>query len=297
MVQAQPAVRQLAYVDAPTRPRTERAARLRGVSGARAALRAAARVAKVHAQEAVLLLSVPAAAPVRLIRRDYEIPENELPQTNSHNPAAHPVLLVHGFGGAKSSWSLVESVLRDQGMTVATMGYAPVGNSVEQLADKLIAQVDRLLHRTGAAKVHLVGHSLGGVIIALAVTDPRLRGRVEAVVTLGSPFGGSPWADVLPVVDMVRALRAGSPQLVRVASTPLPDGLRWLAMTASLDVVVPGLRSRPPHPQADTVTVDGVGHLGMLLNRRVIGYITAALGADESPADVEPAERALRSAS
>ena len=154
-----------------------------------------------------------------------------------------------------------------------------------------------MLARNGADKVHLVGHSLGGVIIALAISDLRLKGRVDNIITLGSPFGGSPWAGVLPVVEMVRALRPGSPMLRRLASTPLPDGVRWLSVTASLDIIVPGLRSVPSHAQAETITVNGVGHLGMLLSRRVISYITAALCAEGTATDAEPAARLLLSAS
>ena len=91
------------------------------------------------------------------------------------------------------------------------MAYAPVGNSVRELADQLVAHAETTLSRTGAAKVHLVGHSLGGVIIAQAILDPRLDGRVDTVITLGSPFGGSPWAGLLPLIELVRALRPGSP--------------------------------------------------------------------------------------
>ncbi|MGI9001382.1 MAG: hypothetical protein ACR2GH_06910 [Pseudonocardia sp.] len=36
---------------------------------------------------------------------------------------------------------------------------------------RLVDTVDRLLGRTGASKVHLIGHNLGGVIIAQALTD------------------------------------------------------------------------------------------------------------------------------
>jgi hypothetical protein len=169
------------------------------------------------------------------------------------------------------------------------MAYAPLGNSVEQLADRLVAEVERTLSGTGAEKVHLVGHSLGGVIIAQAISDPRLNGRVDMVITLGSPFGGSPWAGVLPVVEMVRALRQGSPLLRRLASAPVPEGVRWLSVTAALDIIVPGHRSVPSHPQVETITVDGVGHLGMLLNRRVIGCIAAALCAEEPAAVAAPA--------
>jgi pimeloyl-ACP methyl ester carboxylesterase len=105
-----------------------------------------------------------------------------------------PVLLVHGFASTKPSWALVAHNLGVRGMTVQAMSYPPLGTSVEKVAERLIAEVERLLSSTAAEKVHLVGHSLGGVVIAHAITDRRLLGRVDTVITLGSPFGGSPWA-------------------------------------------------------------------------------------------------------
>jgi hypothetical protein len=265
--------------------------RPRGLGGARTALKMAAHVARVHAHEAALLLSVAAMAPIRGVRGDYETENTVSPLALADAASARPVLLVHGFGGTKSSWTLVTQALRARGVSVDVMTYAPLGNSVEQLAEKLIVQVEKTLARTGAKKVHLVGHSLGGVIIAQAALDRRLNGRVDTVITLGSPFGGSPWAGALPVVEIVRALRAGSPLLRRLASMPLPDGVRWLSVAADLDVIVPGLRSVPFHPQVEAITVNGVGHLGMLLSRRVIGCITAALCA------AKPAPHLLRTAS
>src|ERR1700758_3185585 len=212
-------------------------------------------------------------------------------------PTTRPVLLVHGLGGTKSSWSLIAQTLSARGLTVDAITYAPLGTSVEQLADQLVAEVKRMLSRTGADKVHLVGHSLGGVVIAQAIANGGLDGLVDTVITLGSPFGGSPWAGLLPFVEIVRALRPVSPLLQRLASTPMPDGVRWLAVTAALDIIVPGLRSVPSHTQVETITVNGVGHLGMLLSRRVIGCIAAALCADGTATAAEPTMRLLQSAS
>jgi hypothetical protein len=50
----------------------------------------------------------------------------------------------------------------------------------------------------------------------------------------------------------------------------------WLAITATLDMVVPGARSVPAHAEVETVTIGGVGHLEMLLSPRVAGSIVAA---------------------
>ena len=296
MLPAQPAIRQPAGIRGP-QMRKGMTTSLRERGGARPAVQTVARAAMVQAREAALLLSVAATAPVRLFRGDSESADSMSPQRKAHAAPLRPVLLVHGFGGAKSSWSLVAQALSAQGLTVDAMSYAPVGHSVEQLAENLVVEVERTLSRTGADKVHLVGHSLGGVIIAQAILDTRLNDRVDTVITLGSPFGGSPWAGLLPFVEMVRALRHGSPLLRRLARTPLPDGVRWVSVTAGLDVVVPGLRSVPPHAQVETITVNGVGHLGMLLSRRVIGCIAAALSADESATAAEPSMGLLPTAS
>jgi triacylglycerol lipase len=250
-----------------------------GVLGAaRAAVRTAGRAAAVHVNEAAMLMSTVAMAPLRLVGGGYDTAGSSSPTAKAlTSPTTRPVLLVHGFGGTKSSLALIARALDARGMTVEAMGYPPLGMSVAQLAERLVAEVEKILLATGTDKVHLVGHSLGGVVIAQAIADNRLTGRVDTVITLGSPFGGSPWAGVLPFVEIVRELRAGSPLLRRLASAPLPEGVRWLSLTAALDIIVPGSRAVWSHSQAETITFEGVGHLGMLMSRRVIGCIAAEL--------------------
>lgn len=247
---------------------------------ARQLVRTIGRAAAVQAYEVGLMASLVAKAPLHLAGGGIAPASGTLPPVQAHTGhTARPVLLVHGFGGTKSSWSLLARTLRARGLTVEALTYTPFGTSVEQLADRLAVEVDRMLTQTGADKVHLVGHSLGGVVIAQAIASGRLTGQVDRVVTLAAPFGGSPWANLLPFVAVVRALREGSPLLRRLASAPVPDGVRWLAFTAALDMIVPGLRSVPAHADVETVTVGGVGHLGMLLSHQVVGCIVSALRA------------------
>ncbi|MGY4652846.1 esterase/lipase family protein [Mycobacterium sp. URHB0021] len=270
----------------------------RVLGGARAAVRTMGRAAMVQASEAAMLLSAAAMTPLRLVGGGFDDTSRpSTPVESSTVSTTRPVLLVHGFAGTKSSWSLVAHTLSARGLTVEAMSYPPLGTSVEQLAERLVAEVERILGRTGADKVHLVGHSLGGVVIAQAIGDRRLSGRVGTVITLGSPFGGSPWAGMLPFVEIVRALRPGSPVLRQVASAPMPDGVRWLSVTAALDFIVPGMRAVPAQAQVETIMFDGVGHLGMLLNRQVIGCIAAALCAQEPTTAAEAPIILLQSAS
>jgi triacylglycerol lipase len=270
---------------------------LRVLESARAVVRIVGRAAAVHAYEVGALASTAAMAPLCFVAGGIEPASSLSPHTKAHAaPTARPVLLVHGFGGTKSSWSVIAQALSDRGIMVDTIAYGPSGNSVEQLADELVVAVERTMSQTGADKVHLVGHSLGGVVIAQAIAGGGLVGLVDTVITLGSPFGGSPWAGLLPFGDLLRALRPGSPLLSRLAAAPVPVGVRWLAVTAALDIIVPGPRSVPAHADVETITVDGVGHLGMLISRRVVGYIVAALPAHGSPVAAEPHMRRLPTA-
>ena len=235
----------------------------------------------VQAYELGLMASVVTMASLHLVGGGTDPAFGALQRVWAHPvPSTRPVLLVHGLGGTKSSWSFVARTLAAKGLTVDAITYSPFGTSVEQLADRLVAEVERMLSQTGADKLHLIGHSLGGVVIAQAIATGRLAGKVDTIVTLGAPFGGSPWAHLVPFGAIVRALREGSPLLRRLASAPVPEGVRWLAITATLDMIVPGVRSVPAHAEVETVTIGGVGHLGMLLSPQVVGSIVAALPAD-----------------
>src|SRR6476660_1786585 len=247
---------------------------LRVFSAARAAVRTVGRAAMVQANEAAMLMPAAAMTPLRLASGGFDGASSSSPPVKAATASTtRPVLLVHGFAGTKSSWSSVAHTLGARGLTVEAMSYPPLGTSVEQLAERLVAEVERILCRTGADKVHLVGHSLRGVVIAQAIADHRLSGRVDTVITLGSPL------------------------LRRVAAAPMPAGVRWLSGTASLDMIVPGLRSLPSHAQVETIMFDGVGHLGLLLSRQVIGCIAAALCAQKPATAAEAAMRVLPSAS
>ena len=240
----------------------------------------ARRAALVHASELTLIASMASTVPLSLLKGGSDTAPGLGPAAQAPRAVPkRPVLLVHGFCGTKASWSFVAQTLRARGTPVETFTYAPFGASVEQIANRLVLEVHRMLSQTGADKVHLVGHSLGGVVIAQAIMDDRLEGLVDTICTLASPFGGSPWAKLAPLGGIARALRKDSPLLRRLACAPAPAGVRWLTFTAALDFVVPGVRSVPAHGLAETIRVGDAGHLGMLLSRQVAERIADALPA------------------
>ena len=188
---------------------------------------------------------------------------------------SRPVVLVHGFAASTTCWFALRRALLADGRTVASFDYWPWASSVHDLADQLIDTVEDLLHATGAEKVALVGHSLGGIVIAQALTSPRLTGCVDRVVTLGSPFGGTRWAGALPAGPLVWALRPGSPTLQHLAAAPPPTDVTWLAIASTADRIVSPDRAVPANRDVRRVTIDGAGHSGMLLAPDVIAQIVA----------------------
>jgi pimeloyl-ACP methyl ester carboxylesterase len=199
-----------------------------------------------------------------------------------------PVVLVHGFAASRRGWFALLRALRADARTVLSFNYSPRASSVDELAHRLTETVEDLLAVTGARNIHLIGHSLGGLIIAQALTGHRLAGRVDLVATLGSPFGGSPWAGVLPIGPLVRALRPGSPLLRRLAAARPPAGVRWLAFASAVDLIVPADRAFPANRQATRVAVTTAGHSGMLLDPDVITQIVAAITHGAQPLTALP---------
>src|SRR5689334_5782118 len=134
-----------------------------------------------------------------------------------------PVLLVHGLIDNRSVFTVMRRSLRRRGFTqVCSWNYSPLLADVSRAAADLGAHIDRICELTGHDRVHVVGHSLGGLIARYHVQRQGGDRRVESLVTLGTPHQGSMWAHVLPT-PLVRQLRPASP-LLRELAEPARDG-------------------------------------------------------------------------
>src|SRR3954470_15318486 len=160
-----------------------------------------------------------------------------------------PVLLVHGFVDNRSIFAVMRRSLRRRGFaSVCSWNYSPLLSDVAQGARDLGRHIERLCEQTGHDRIHVVGHSLGGLIARYHVQKQGGDRRVAALVTLGTPHQGSLWAHVLPT-PLVRHLRPGSPVLRRL-DEPAPGCHTPLtAIYSDLDqVVLPTSSGRCEHP-------------------------------------------------
>jgi pimeloyl-ACP methyl ester carboxylesterase len=191
-----------------------------------------------------------------------------------------PVLLVHGLVDNRSVFSVMHRSLRRRGFShVFTWNYSPLLTDVARGATDLAAHVERICERTGHDQVHVVGHSLGGLIARYLVQRQGGDRRVAGLVTLGTPHEGSVWANVVPT-PLIRQLRPGSP-VIRELAEPAPDcRTRVTAVYSDLDqMVVPTSSGRCEHPDlhARNVLFRGVGHVSLPRHRGVVDEVAATL--------------------
>lgn len=123
------------------------------------------------------------------------------------------VVLLHGFAGAAILNRPLTRMLRRSGYRAVELGYDSWGRSLAQIRDRLaprLAQLDAL----GADALHIVAHSMGGLVARALIHAERPHG-LGRVVMLGTPNSGSEIADFLERQAMLRPLlgRAG-PALV-----------------------------------------------------------------------------------
>lgn len=95
-----------------------------------------------------------------------------------------PVILLHGFGGQRSNLLGLAAYLKMAGFTNLACFEYPRTQSIIESAERLSHLAEMVGDGGG---VHLIGHSLGGMIARL-FSFGAPRGRVRSLITLGSPY-------------------------------------------------------------------------------------------------------------
>ena len=206
--------------------------------------------------------------------------------------AGTPILLVHGLVDNRSVFTLLRRALRRRGFgQVLTLNYSPFTSDVRAAAAQLAALVEKTCEDTGHERVHVVGHSLGGVIARYYVQRMGGDARVHTLCTLGSPHAGTVAAHLLPS-PLVRQLRPGSELLTELAQPAPGCRTRFVAFWSDLDqLIVPKRSARVDHPDlaARNVLLRGVGHMSLPIDGRVVHQIATLLAhLDEDGSTLTP---------
>ncbi|HXJ36265.1 MAG TPA: alpha/beta fold hydrolase [Candidatus Eisenbacteria bacterium] len=182
--------------------------------------------------------------PLRLVERSAAFDPNV--------PHPTPVVFAHGFLGDRTNFRAVKQALAGRGVT--NVAYFDYGPRIDwpRLATRLGHVVSEVCRETGVRRVDVVGHSFGG-LVARYLVDMAPEAPVRRLVTLGSPYFGSP----LPPKEL--AIFGEHDPIV-----PLPH---------------PVYGPHAPHlrPGGRVVVVPDCGHWGLLVHERVTHEVTRFL--------------------
>jgi triacylglycerol lipase len=212
------------------------------------------RAALALALALTLLCAAPAGAQQNPIFQPPGIPPPGANDPSCKPAASHPypVILVHGtFGDMTVSWNSIAPALEQQGFCVWALDYGNRGTGeIDRSADQLVAFINMVRSRTGAAKVSLLGHSQGGMLSRYVAVRRGLLSVVDDVIGLAPSSHGTtnPLAGPAGTFGCIACAEqmAGSAFMTKVNQPPpeAPGPTWYTTLTTTHDEVVTPYRSQ-----------------------------------------------------
>ena len=203
-------------------------------------------------------------------------------------PSHAPVLLIHGVLCNAGVWHPFKRWLARRGVApVYTLSYGPPLASIELFAEQAKQKIDAILADTGAAKVVVVAHSMGGLVMRAYLR--RFGGeRIARLVTVATPHEGS-FLAWIAFGQSIAQLRPRNRWLTGLG-TPEGDDLPPIVSLWSWhdSMVAPQTSARVAF--GENIEVAGVGHTALLRDEEVFERIAgeidkARLGLAGEPAN------------
>ncbi|MBL8525394.1 MAG: alpha/beta fold hydrolase [Betaproteobacteria bacterium] len=191
--------------------------------------------------------------------------------------AGPPILLVHGFFSNRGMWWRFRKRLAAAGLgPIYAVTLDPPTASIDLMAEQLSRRIDEICRATGAERIVVVAHSMGGLITRAYMTR-RGGASILKLITLGSPHHGTKLA-AFGIGTCAGQMKWQSPWLTTLAQKEAvaPHGVPTLSIyTVNDDLVYPPESSALPW--AENVPVSAVGHVGLLFSDSVAERVIAAI--------------------
>jgi triacylglycerol lipase len=114
--------------------------------------------------------------------------------TSAASASAHdPILFVHGWNSSSSAWNTMVSRFSADGWTSSELDNWSYNwhQSNATTASQISSKVDSILAATGATKVDIVSHSMGGLSSRYYLKNLGGTAKVDDWVSLGGPNHGT----------------------------------------------------------------------------------------------------------
>jgi len=174
--------------------------------------------------------------------------------------AADTVILLHGLARSPLSLIRLEVALRSEGYSVQNLDYSSRSAEIAALAESTLGPVFAAAPTDGR-RIHIVTHSLGGILVRQYLHDHGVPAALGRVVMLAPPNEGSEVVDRMRDWKLFQLVNgpAGSELGTRAtdrprALGPLPDGVE-VGVIAGDRTFNPLMSQFLPGPNDGKVTV------------------------------------------
>ncbi|NYV79009.1 triacylglycerol lipase [Streptomyces sp. UH6] len=186
-----------------------------------------------------------------------------------------PVVFVHGYTGSASNWTTAMSVFRAQGWSADRLfayEYNSYGNNVQN-AQGLASFVQNVKSRTGASKVAIVNHSMGGLVSQYYLKVLGGHSHVSHLASIAGANHGTTYAGACLIYVTCQQMYPGSSFISQITSgDETPGTTEYATWYSACDgIILPYTSTRLDG--ADNNAVLCTTHIGFLADTGVLGDI------------------------
>ncbi|MFE8017168.1 esterase/lipase family protein [Streptomyces antibioticus] len=188
-----------------------------------------------------------------------------------------PVVFVHGYTGSASNWTTAMSVFRLGGWSSSLLfayEYDSYGNNVTN-AQGLAAYVENVKARTGASKVAIVNHSMGGLVSQYYLKVLGGHTSVSHLASIAGANHGTTFAAACLIYTTCQQMYPGSSFIAQITSgDETPGSTRYATWYSACDgVILPYTSTRLDGATNNNVLCQT--HIGFLADTSVLGQIAS----------------------
>jgi triacylglycerol lipase len=181
-----------------------------------------------------------------------------------------PILFVHGWKGSESNWTTMIGRFEKDGWPKEDLNNWTynTAQSNATTAKEEATKVTEILKKTGAAKVDLISHSMGGLSTRYYIKNLGGESTVEDWVSLGGPNHGTEAANLCFEVSCEQ-MRIGSTFLKELnAGDETPGSVKYATWWSPCDEFIKPNESVILTGATNTKT-ECISHLALLTNEKV----------------------------
>ncbi|MBI3583213.1 MAG: alpha/beta hydrolase [Nitrospinae bacterium] len=201
------------------------------------------------------------------------------PKSSSAQDTQNPIILIHGYMmRGLVMYPIKRRLNKDGYKNVYLFTYSPPWLNIDNFSRQLRDKIESVKKRTGAEKVDLICHSMGGLVAINYINYHSGNRNIDRLITLGTPFGGSKlWS--FSIGKCGREMKPGS-EFLKKLNIP-SSGINTTAIYTTFDeMVIPYEYGKLEG--ANNIGMNYIGHVGLLFSRSVYKVIREALMSSQS---------------